>query len=372
MRDDAPIPCIDLQPLHQKLRADIDAAIARVLDGGRFVLGDALAEFETAAAKYLGVRHALGVANGTDALLLALKAAGIGPGDEVITSAFSFFATVEAIVHAGAKPVFADIDAVTLTLDPDDVKHRITPRTRALLPVHLFGATADMHTLLRLAEEHDLIVIEDVAQAFGARRNGKAAGTFGLAGAFSFHPSKPLGALGDGGLLVTDDDALAERVRRLRNHGAIARHRHAEVGFNSRLDDLQAAVLGVKLRHHDTHLAVRTELAARYHALLHETALTLPPLTPGHAWAHFTVRTHDERHRDRLHGALTAARIETAAHYPRPLYRQPAVKHVVAEEPLPVTEAACARCLSLPLYEGLSEAQQQRVALVIREALGNG
>src|SRR5690606_21931356 len=288
-----PIPQIDLAPLHTALRADIDASIRAVIDAGSFVLGETLARFEQACADYLGVPHAIGVASGTDALLIALRAAGIGQGDEVITSAFSFFGSVEAILHAGATPVFADIEAGSMTLDAEDVARKITRRTRAIMPVHMFGQIGEIDSLLELAEAHDLVVIEDAAQAFGARFNGRLAGSFGHAGCFSFHPAKPLGALGDGGMLVTVDDALAAEAKRLRDHGSRARYDHVSVGYNSRLDALQAAVLEVKLRHLEAHLAERERLARRYRELLSGTALVLPETLPErrHVFAQFTVRS---------------------------------------------------------------------------------
>lgn len=363
------IPLLDLAPLHAALRPEINAAITRVVDSNRFVFGDALADFESQAARFLGVRHAIGVANGTDALLLALRAAGIASGDEVITSAFTFFATVEAIMHAGARPVFADINPASMTLDPQDVERRITPKTRAVLPVHLFGHVAEMNALLRVADSHDLPVIEDAAQAFGASSNKRMAGAFGLAGCFSFHPSKPLGAFGDGGMIVTDDDELATQLSRLRDHGSVGRHQHAMIGYNSRLDDIQAAVLSVKLEYFESHLAERARLAATYNALLASLPLSLPIVADGtrHCYAQYTIRTP---HRDALKNALDEARIGNAIHYPLPAYRQAALAgHIDSQIRLPVTEETCASCLSLPLYEGLSESQQQRVADVAREVV---
>lgn len=362
-----PIPQIDLASLHTALRADIDASIRAVIDAGSFVLGETLARFEQACADYLGVPHAIGVASGTDALLIALRAAGIGQGDEVITSAFSFFGSVEAILHAGATPVFADIEAGSMTLDAEDVARKITRRTRAIMPVHMFGQIGEIDSLLELAEAHDLVVIEDAAQAFGARFNGRLAGSFGHAGCFSFHPAKPLGALGDGGMLVTVDEALAAEARRLRDHGSRARYDHVSVGYNSRLDALQAAVLEVKLRHLEAHLAERERLARRYRELLSGTALVLPETLPErrHVFAQFTVRS--ER-RDNVCEAMRARGIGCAVHYPQPLYRQAAIAERYGDVKLEVTEAVCESCLSLPLFQGLTEEQQQRVADVLMEA----
>lgn len=369
MSGNTTIPFLDLAPLNDGMRERISTAIAGVVKGNRFVLGDALANLEKQAAAYLGIRHAIGVGNGTDALLLALKAAGIGPHDEVITSAFTFFATIEAILRAGARPVFADVDPASMTLDPASVDVRVTPATRALLPVHVFGYVADMAALLRIARAHGLVVIEDAAQAFGAKRDGRAAGTFGLAGCFSFYPSKPLGAFGDGGMIVTDDDALAERLLRSRNHGIVGHHRHAGAGYNSRLDDIQAAVLGVKLETFDAHLAERERLAANYGMLLANLPLSLPLRAEEsrHSYAQYTIRSSI---RDELKNALDEAGIGNAIHYPLPAYRQPALADKVDPQlRLPVTEAVCASCLSLPLYEGLTGKQQEHIAAIVREAL---
>ena len=360
-----PVLMLDLGPLHASMRAELDAAIRTVLDRGQFVLGEEVAAFEREAAAWLGVRHAVAVASGTDALLLALKAAGIGHGDEVITTGFTFFATVEAIRLAEATPVFADIDPETLTLDAGDARKCITPRTRAILPVHLFGHVADMNAILALADEHAMIVIEDAAQAFGARRDGQAAGSFGLAGAFSFHPTKPLGALGDGGLVATGDDNIAAEVRLLRNHGASAHHRHERIGCNSRLDELQAAVLRVKLRHLERHLAARERIASIYDTLLRDLPLQLPAREPAVRSSHAQY-TLQSPQRDVLKQALDDAGIACAIHYPEPAWRQPALRPIPHDPGLPITETACRNCLSLPLYEGLLPAQQERIAAIIR------
>lgn len=359
------IPLLDLAPLHHELRHEMDVAIAAVINRNDFVLGTALRDFEYGMSAYLGTRHAIGVASGTDALLLALRAAGIQRGDEVITTAFTFFGTVEAIIHSGATPVFADIDPDSLQLDPNDVRKQITSRTRAVLPVHLFGGVADVTALAALTAEYGLTLIEDAAQACGARRADKSAGTFGLAGCFSFHPAKTLGALGDGGMIVTNDDDLATRIRLLRNHGTIAHHRHALIGNNSRLDDIQAAVLHVKLRHLDAHLDARIRRAENYFVELDGLPLQLPlrQADMRHLFAPFTIRT---RQRDRLQESLADAGIGHAVHYPLPVYRQTAMATPASH--LPATEDACNTCLSLPLFHGITDAQQQQVVDVIRRA----
>jgi len=363
------VPLLDLGPLHAALRKDIDQAIASVIDSNTFVQGEAVDRFEQKAARYLRVPHAIAVASGTDALLLALVAAGIGRDDEVITTAYTFFGTVEAILHTGATPVFADIDPESMTIDPKHVESLVSPKTRAILPVHLFGQPAHMKELLAIAGRRDLVVIEDAAQAFGARLGEQPVGSFGLAGCFSFHPSKPLGGIGDGGLITTREASFAEKLRALRNHGSQIRNRHAAVGFNSRLDSVQAAVLAVKLDHYPEHLAQRRQLAENYSRLLAGTALHLPATFPDrlHCFAQYTVRSP---HRDRLHAALAVAGIDSAIHYPLPLYRQPAIAQRFSEGfELPVTETVCAQCLSLPLYPGLNERQQQRVGTVLATTL---
>lgn len=363
------IPQLDLEPLHRRLRDGIEAAVRTVLDSNAFVLGEHVQRFEENAAGYLGVRHAIGVGSGTDALLLALRAAGIGPGDEVVVPAFTFFGTVEAVLHAGARPVFADIDPRTMQLGPAQFERVITPRTRAVIPVHLFGRLAPVRQIGEIAAAHGIAVIEDAAQAFGARSADGCVGGIGLAAAFSFHPTKPLGALGDGGMVTTHDDDIARRVRELRDHGAAQRYVHTAVGYNSRLDSVQAAVLAVKLHDLDRHLAVRDALATRYRELLRNLPLDLPP-PPGDqrlAHAQFTVQL-DER--DMVRARLAAAGIGTAVHYPAPVYAQPALRgHVPSGFALPGAESVCRRCLSLPLYEGLGDAQLQRVAQVLADAV---
>lgn len=362
----ANVPLLDLAPLHQQLRDEIDAAITAVMNGSAFVLGSAVRAFEDNAARYLGARHAIGVASGTDALLLSLRAAGIGPGDEVITSAFTFFGTAEAILHAGAKPVFADIEPRSMMLDPAHVETLVTPSTRAIIPVHLYGQAADMPALMNIARRFDLVVIEDAAQAFGAVLGNTKAGNFGLAGCYSFHPTKPLGGFGDGGLVTTNDNEMADRLRRLRDHGSASRYHHTEIGYNSRLDSIQAAILDVKLRHFENHLQERNRLAAIYDGLLADLPLKRPEVLPGrrHCFAQYTVQLDD---RDNVREQLTRAGIATAVHYPTPLYRQPAIaEQYPAGLHLPVAENVSARCLSLPLFQGLTDMQQQQVAEMLR------
>jgi len=351
------IPLLNLQAVHEPLRGEFEAAIADVLSRGDFIRGEATKRFERHAAEYLGVRNAIGVASGSDALTLALMAAGVGPGDEVITTAFSFWATAEAIYHTGAVPVYADIRHQDMCLDPLRIEAAITPRTRAILPVHIFGHGAPMPEINTIAERHNLAVIEDCAQAFGSVYRGQALGSFGSAGCFSFYPSKPLGGLGDGGLVVSNDDELIECVRRLSDHGRREAHLHDCVGYNSRLDTLQAALLDVKLNHFAGHLAERRRVAKRYLDALYDLPVTVPELDPSTcAFGQFTLRC-DER--DALRDYLARHGVASAVYYPVPLYRQPAHPH--GDMYLPETERACRGVLSLPLFVGMSATQQQRV-----------
>lgn len=359
------IPMVDLKPLHSELGPLIDQAIAEVLSRGDFVGGAAIARFEQEAAHYLNVEHAIGVASGTDALMLALRAADIQPGDEVITSPFSFWATVEAIHSVGARAVYVDIGP-DMNLDPARIEAAISERTRAILPVHIFGQCADMDALRRLAEAYGLLVIEDAAQAFGAQWGGRAAGSFGTAGCFSFYPSKPLGCLGDGGLVVTNDGDYARRLRLLANHGAEGQNRHSMFGLVSRLDTLQAAVLRIKLTHLDRHLAARREVADNYYSLLAGLPVDLPTTSPQalHCFAQFTIRCDD---RDGLQQYLAARGVASAVHYPLPLYRQPPNLDAYPNLHLPEVETCSRRCLSLPMYQGLTYEQQAYIAQCISD-----
>lgn len=363
---------VDLKPLHEPLRDPIGAAIAQVLGRGDFVSGQAVHRFETNAAHYLGVKHAIGVNSGTDALMLSLRAAGVGPGDEVITSPFTFWATAEAIHQTGAQAVYVDIRPDDMNLDPAALEPAITERTRAILPVHIFGQCPDMTEIMKVAEKHELPVIEDAAQAFGARFETRFAGSFGLAGCFSFYPSKPLGCFGDGGLITTNDGDFAAQLRKLINHGTVSQNRHSEFGYNSRLDTIQAAVLDVKLQHLDDHLIERRRLAARYDRYLQELGplgLELPRSLPGreHCYAQYTIRCDQ---RDQLRDHLAQAGIASAVHYPMPMYRQPAQNASYGDLHLPNVETCSARCLSLPLYQGLSDSQQAAVCDSIAAFLG--
>lgn len=361
------IDCADPRAAYLEHRAEIDASIAAALEGGRYILGPQVSAFEDAFARYLGVRHAVGVASGTDALYLAIRACGIGEGDEVITVSHTAVATVAAIELAGARAVVVDIDPDTYTISPAGIEARITTRTRAILPVHLYGHPADMAAILELARRHGLRVIEDCAQAHGARTLGRAVGAIGDIAAFSFYPTKNLGAIGDGGLIATDDPELAERVRLLRQYGWKERYESSVSGWNSRLDTVQAAILGVKLRYLDADNARRVAIAERYREHLAGANVRLPSARPGdaHVFHLFVVRS---RARDALRARLTEHGVGTLIHYPVPVHLQPAYRGRLAPEgALPVTERVAREVLSLPMYPQLGEDDVARVAAAVRE-----
>jgi dTDP-3-amino-3,4,6-trideoxy-alpha-D-glucose transaminase len=343
-------------------RAAIDAAVARVIDSGWFVLGPEVAAFEAEFAAATGAAHAVGVNTGTDAIALALRGIGVGPGDEVITSPLSAAYSALAIEMAGARPVFADIDARRLTLDPAAVAAAVTPRTRAVVPVHLYGQPADLDGIAAVAARHGLAVVEDACQAHLATARGRPLGRGSAAAAYSFYPTKNLGALGDGGAVTTDDPALAARITRLRNGGQSSRYHHDELGVNSRLDELQAAILRARLPRLTAATAARRRLAARYRAALADAPVTVPPeCDPGHVYHLFPVLTGD---RDRFQAHLAALGIETLVHYPVPIPRQPAARSWTPA-PCPVADQVCARVVSLPLYPSLAETGQDDVVRAV-------
>jgi len=353
----APIPHVDVKAQYAPLVDELKDAFARTLDTGRFIFGPEVEAFEREAAEFLGVEETIGVANGTDALVIALDALGIGPGDEVICPAFTFYATAEAIARIGATPVFADIDPVTLNIDAADVERRITPKTKALMPVHLFGRPMPVADLAQLG----LPVIEDAAQAFGASPIGGSA-----LSTFSFFPTKNLFALGDGGLIAANDAELAERIRLLRFHGSRAKKEFELVGYNSRLDAVQASFLRIFLRHLDRWNAERREAAARYAELGLGDLVELPQDERGHVYHMFCVRTQE---RERLTAALTEAGIGFAYYYDPPLHLQPALRYLgYSEGDFPETERAARENLCLPLWAGISSEQQAEVVAVLRRA----
>ena len=366
----AAVPLVDLTAQYEAIRPEIDAAIARVLSGAEFIMGPDVAAFEAEFAAFCGAEHCVGVGSGTAALELALRALEIGPGDEVITSAHTFIATAEAISAVGATPVFADIDPVIYTLAADAVAERVTPRTRAVIPVHLYGQPAEMDAIMGVAQRFGLAVIEDAAQAHAATWNGRTVGTLADVACFSFYPGKNLGAYGDAGAITTGSAKIAERVRLLRNHGRRDKYVHDVIGFGHRLDTLQAAILRVKLRHLPAWTAARRRLAAIYCQLLAGSDVVLP--TPAAqaepAWHLFVVLVQE---RDRVLAALKQAGIGAGVHYPVPLHLQPAYAGLgYRQGDLPVTERVAATCLSLPLFAEMSDAQQRRVVEALRAAIG--
>ena len=350
--DLARVPFVDLSGQIELLREEIDQAIGRVVARSSFVLGPEVESFEREFGMYLGAEHAIGVSSGTDALELALRALGIGVNDEVITVANTFIATAFAISATGATPVLVDVDPDTLLIDSRAVEAAITPRTRAIVPVHLYGRCADMRAIVGIARRRKIAVVEDACQAHGARHDGRSAGTLGDLGCFSFYPSKNLGALGDGGAVVTSDRRLAEQVRLLRNYGSTRRYHHQRLGFNRRLDEVQAAVLRVKLGHLDKWNQARRSLAERYHARLGGVEGVTPPKRPfdDQSVHLFVIRC---RERDRLRAVLDERGIATQVHYPVPVHRQAAYREL-RETSLPVTEQTAGEILSLPMYPELS------------------
>ncbi|MCP4410107.1 MAG: DegT/DnrJ/EryC1/StrS family aminotransferase [Gammaproteobacteria bacterium] len=362
------IPMVDLKTQYQQIKEEIDAAVLGVLESTRFILGPNVDAFEQEAANYLGVTHAISCASGTDALQLALVAAGIGPGDEVITSAFTFIATAEAIAYTGARPVFVDIDPQTFNIDPTEIEQAITPMTRAVLPVHLFGQPADMHRISKLCEHHGLALIEDCAQSFGAHIAGRQTGGFGPFGCFSFFPSKNLGCYGDGGMVTTDSDEHAAKLRILRNHGSRERYQHEMIGFNSRLDELQAAILRVKLRYITRYNGQRRTAAQTYTRLLKDTSVVTPIETePSHHVYHqYTILSEQ---RDEIMETLGKAGIASAIYYPVPLHQQQAFAQHTEGLILPVTERLAEKCLSLPMHPELIRQDIEQIVSVLKTTL---
>jgi dTDP-4-amino-4,6-dideoxygalactose transaminase len=356
------IPLVDLRAAFAPIREEVLAEFGRVLDSGQLFLGPNVESFEREYAAYCETDMAVGLSSGTDALYAALKAVGVGAGDEVIAPAHTFFATIEAIAHTGATPVLVDVEPERLTIDPERVLEALTPVTRAIVPVHLYGHPADMDPILTLARERDLRVIEDAAQAHGARHRGRRCGSLGDVGCFSFYLTKNLAALGEAGCATTSDPLLAERLRRLRHHGHVSKFEHAVMGHNLRLDELQAAVLRIRLRRLDAALARRRAIARRYEAHFEGSPVGTLPASEHSEPAHhlYPVRLGD---RDGLARHLLERGIQTGIHYPIPAHRQPALReHSHRVQPMPVTDAACSEILSLPMYPELEDAQVDRVA----------
>jgi len=366
------VPLVDLSAQYATIRDEIDPALQRVLDKGDFILGGAVAEFEAAFANYCNVPFAVGVGSGTDALFLALHALELGPQDEVIVPGMTFVATAAPVIYCGARPVFVDVLPDTLSIDPVAVEAAITPRTRGILPVHLYGMAADMDALGAIAQRHGLWVLEDAAQAHGATFHGQPVGTFGVAACFSFYPGKNLGAYGDAGMVVTSNADLASHLRLLRDHGSRSKYEHAVVGYCSRLDTLQAAVLGVKLRHLDDWTASRRAAAKRYDSLIGDRLERIGSGYRDEAVHHiYAVRVPDGR-RDRVRDRLQSQGIGVGVHYPTPVHLQPAFANLTSSTvSLPVAERASRELLSLPLYPEITPSQQEYVVTELFATLAN-
>jgi UDP-2-acetamido-2-deoxy-ribo-hexuluronate aminotransferase len=359
---------IDLKAQYAALKPQIDARIQRVLDHGQYILGPEVAELEGKLAAFTSSRHCITVASGTEALLIALLALDLAPGDEVITTPFTFAATAEMVVLAGCKPVFVDIEPDTCNLDVRGIEAKITPRTKVIMPVSLYGQCADMDEINAIAARHGLAVIEDAAQSFGASYKGRRSGALSTFGATSFFPSKPLGCYGDGGALFTDDDHLAQAAREVRVHGQSARYTHTRLGVGGRLDTLQAAVLLAKLERFEWELERRAAIGARYQRLLGEQGVDLLAVRPDRdcVWAQYTVFV-DER--ERVVAALKEAGVPTAVHYPKPLHHQPAYAALCCPQCCPQSVRAAGRVLSLPMSADLAAGDQDRVVRVLARAL---
>jgi dTDP-4-amino-4,6-dideoxygalactose transaminase len=356
---------VNLKAQYAEIKQEVERGFAETLDSCAFILGPNVQAFEKEAADYLGVKHAIACASGTDALHLALLAEGIGPGDEVITSAFTFIATAEAIKYVGATPVFAEIDAQTFNITAATIEKVLSPKTKAIMPVHLFGQPADLAPIQALCEKHGLKLIEDCAQSFGASINGKQTGGFGDAAGFSFFPSKNLGCFGDGGLVTTNHQEAANKISQYRNHGSNVRYYHDVIGYNSRLDELQAVVLRAKLKRIDQYNAARRHAAHLYSELLADLPL-VTPYEDGvgvHVYHQYTLLS--ER-RDDIIKALQAQNIGCAVYYPVPLHKQNVFKAECADISLPVTESVAAQCFSLPICSALSDETVREIAAVIR------
>ena len=355
-----PIPLMDMVAQYRSIKDEIDQAISGVLEKGQFILGPNVAALEKEIADYIGVSHGVGVASGTDALILAMRALNIGPGDEVIVPAYTFFATAEAVLLVGATPVLVDIEPGTYMMNLGQIAGRITERTKAIIPVHLYGHPVDMTSLMELARKHNLKVIEDNAQAFGAEHQGRKTGSFGDVACLSFFPSKNLGGCGDGGMVVTNDAGVAERVRMLRTHGWKKKYFPEVVGYNSRLDELQAAILRVKLRHVDKWNERRRELADQYRERLADS-VTVPVESDGarHVYHLFIIEVQD---RDRFQQLLKEQGIPTAVYYPQPLHLNEPLKYLGYKlGDFPVSESASERTVSIPFYPEISQEQLDRV-----------
>ena len=359
------VPYLDLQAQYDSIRTEVLTVLEEICESSSFAQGPATSNLEAEFAAYCGVNHCVSLNSGTSALHLALRSLDVGPGDEVVTSPMTFIATAWAISYVGATPVFVDIDPVRRTLNPDKLEAAITPRTKAIIPVHLYGMPAEMDRINAIAERHGLSVIEDAAQAHGAKYRGKRVGQFGQIACFSFYPSKNLGAYGEGGALITNDVSIAQRARSLRDHAQSQKYLHDEIGYNYRMDSFQGAVLSIKLKHLDEWNAARSDCARHYTELLKDSSYKLPAHISDSAcvWHCYVIETPE---RDRVRSALQDVGIQSAVHYPVPIHLQKAYAHLgYRSGDLPVTEALCERCLSLPIYPELSKEKISRVASVL-------
>ncbi len=368
------VPFLDIKVQNRSVWPQLQAAIAEAMENAQFILGPAVERFEKHFAQYIGTQHCVGLNNGTSALHMALVASDIGPGDEVITTPHTWISTSWAISYVGARPVFVDIDATTYTLDPAQVERAISPRTKAILPVHLYGQAANLDRLCRIAEAHGLVLIEDAAQAHGAKFGDRRVGSFGKVGCFSFYPGKNLGAAGEGGAIVTDDPQISERIRRLRDHAQGGRHNHVELGFNTRMEGIQAAVLDVKLPHLDGWNDARRRHARRYRERLADVPGIVLPVCPrdeGHVW-HLFVVLAEGMDRETLRNKLAERGVGTGVHYPTPVPYQPAYAHLGYKRgDFPVAERVMKNCISLPMFPELTDEQIDYTADALRSAVGS-
>ncbi len=364
------IPMVDLKTQYEQLKNEIDQAVLEVLGSCHYILGPNVKAFEEESANALGVEYAIGCASGTDALHLALRAMDLKRGEEVITTPFTFFASCEAISLEGGEPVFVDIEENTFNIDPNRIEDAITPKTRAIIPVHLYGLSVDMDAINTIAKQHNLVVIEDSAQAFGAKFKGSMAGGMGHMGCFSFYPSKTLGAFGDGGMVTTNSAEFNDRLKALRDHGSHGRYNHVMLGVNSRLDEIQAAILRIKLRHIDDFNHGRRRVAAVYNTYLKDCDVITPDSHNEESYYHvyhqYTI-LHPER--EKIAAALKANNIASAVHYPKTVHRQPVYEKHFQDLSLPISERISEQCLSLPMYPEMTESQIQQVAEVIKETI---
>jgi dTDP-4-amino-4,6-dideoxygalactose transaminase len=361
----------DLRAQYHSLKPEIDAAVLDLFESTAFISGPAVSKFEAEFADYCGTKYAVGVASGSAALRLALRALDIGPGDEVITTTWTFFATVEAIAQVGATPVLVDIDPATYNIDPDAVRRAVTERTKAIIPVHLFGQPADMSQIMAIAEENGLRVVEDAAQSHGAFYEGKRTGSIGDIGCFSFYPAKNLGAFGDGGIITVSNTDVADRLRRLRDHGRTGKYQHSEYGEGERLDSVQAAVLSIKLKRLEGWNERRAEIAATYNRMLAPTGVVVPAVEVGatHVYHLYVARVP---RRDEALTALREAGVQAAVHYPVSLHLQPALTHLgYGLGSMPVSEQASGEVISLPIYPEMTDEQVGRVINVIMTSIGS-